>query len=148
MKDIRDGTVPDSMDPSEVYGMRPEYRQYPYERFEPNLNNLRNALNRDQGKADSDSAALAHDRRIHPKSTETAQGCGYPRWDGSEAERLLMADMDAGKHKRMRPEELYRTQEEYQRFPQQVFRDHIHQEQRARTEKPYWKRVHEERGRR
>ena len=38
----------------------------------------------------------------------------------------------------MKPQELRMTRLEYQRFPKDVFRKHIHQEVRSLTETPYW----------
>jgi len=122
----------------EVYEMRVEFRAYEFKKFSPNFRNLCDVLKRDQDKADSDAAALAHDRLIHPKGPETAKGCGYPRWDGSDAERLLTQDIDNGLHETHKPQALYKTRPEYQHFPLKVFRDHIHQVLRARLERPYW----------
>jgi hypothetical protein len=44
----------------------------------------------------------------------------------------------------MKPQELRMTRLEYQRFPKDVFRKHIHQEVRSLNETPYWlvKKMH------
>jgi hypothetical protein len=44
------------------------------------------------------AAAITHDRKIYPK--EEKNQTGKVRWDGSEAQRLLPLDMDAGKSTR------------------------------------------------
>jgi hypothetical protein len=71
------------------------------------------------------------DRRIHPKNALNHRG--EPRWEGSEAVRLLRLDMDEGKHHTMRPRDLYQTRPQYyENYPLTVFRGHIDQEERRR----------------
>ena len=82
-QDILDGKVTDSMMPKKVLAMCPEYEPYG-KNFGTNLRSLQKTIRENQAKADSDSAALAHDRRLFPPSANTSQV--YPRWDGSEAE--------------------------------------------------------------
>lgn len=101
------------------------------------LNSLRKALDKLKNKADVDSAGIEHDRRLHPINSNPP-GSSYPRWDGSAAQRLLKEDIEEGEHKQLQPRELRMTREEYQVFPLHVFRKHIHQEVRSRTETPYW----------
>ena len=38
----------------------------------------------------------------------------------------------------MQPKDLHATRPEYAAYPLTVFRNHIHQELRARKERPYW----------
>jgi hypothetical protein len=44
--------------------------------FGTNLRNLKKTIKENQAKANSDSAALANDRRLFPSSVNTSQG--YP----------------------------------------------------------------------
>jgi hypothetical protein len=115
--------------------MRPEYEPY-RKNFGTNLRSLQKTIRENQAKADSDSAALAHDRHLFPPSANTS--LGYPRWDGSVAQRLLREDVEAGLTRRYEPKELYQMQPEYQAFPLVVFRDHIYQEERSRRDRNYW----------
>jgi hypothetical protein len=117
-QDILDGKVVDSMMPKEVLAMRPEYEPY-RKNFGTNLRGLQKMIRENQAKADSDSAALAHDRRIFPPSANTSQG--YPRWDGSEAEGLLRKDIDEGLTSNFTPNVLHQMRPEYQAFPLGVF---------------------------
>jgi hypothetical protein len=135
-QDILAGKVDESMKPKKIYEMRPEYKPYIYERFQSNYKNLLESIKKDQAKADSDSAALAHDFRLRPPVAYTSKG--YPRWDGSNAQRFLKEDFNAGKVEKFTTMELRQSRPEYQDFPLKVFRDHIHQERRSRTETPYW----------
>jgi hypothetical protein len=120
----------DDMGPQVVYEQRPEFTQFPYKNFRTNLNNLRKDIIEKMAIAVSESAALANDRRIHPKKVLNPRG--EPRWEGSETIRLLRLDMDAGKHHTMKPLELRQTRQQYRNYPKGVFRGHIEQEERAR----------------
>lgn len=135
-KDIDEGKVTSNMLPSEVYEMHPEYKQYDKKNFGSNLRNLRKSIGKEKERAAFDRAAFLHDRRIHPPAAVTSRG--YPRWCGSAAERLLIEDIDNGRHEGIRPERLYRSKSEYQAFPLNVFRDHIYQETRDRKTRAYW----------
>jgi hypothetical protein len=73
---------------------------------------------------------------LRPLPARTSKG--YPRWDGSDAERLLKEDADEGLTNSIKPSDLHETRPEYQAFPLKTFRDHIHQENRSRTGKAYW----------
>jgi hypothetical protein len=135
-QDILDGKVTASMKPKEVFEMRAEYKVYGMKNFRPNLYSLRSSISANQQKADSDAVALVHDRRIHPKVAHTPKG--YPRWDGSEAQRLLKEDMESSGTNRFEPSVLRETRPEYEVFPLKVFRDHIYQEARMKTGSSYW----------
>jgi hypothetical protein len=41
-------------------------------------------------------------------------------------------DIDEGKNKRFKPEDLQNSRNEYKKYPLEVFRKHIHQEERRR----------------
>jgi hypothetical protein len=135
---IVDGKVTRAMKRRQVYEMEPEYQEYEFKNFSRNCGTLLNEYEKNYTRANADAAALVHDRTIHPVGPETAKGCGYPRWQGSDAQRLLKEDIDAGRHKDREPQELRQTRMEYQAFPLTVFRDHIHQETRSRLGRSYW----------
>jgi hypothetical protein len=136
-QDIVDGIVNESMEPKEVFQMRHEYPAYEYDNFKTNLTNLLEFIQQSRAKADSDSAALARDRRIRgPPPAQTSNG--IPRWHGSDAQRLLKEDANAGLLEECTPMELRATRLEYQAFPKKIFSDHIHQEKRAGIGKSYW----------
>jgi hypothetical protein len=79
-------------------------------------------------QADSEYAALLHHKQHFP--TPILNHGGKPQWYGSDAERLLKADVSAKIHETMAPQQLHRTRTEYQIYPLEVFRKHIHQEVR------------------
>jgi hypothetical protein len=134
-EDMKSGRIPldeGDMDANDIYMQRHEFSDFKFEQFATNLKSLRKAHLIKIDCANSDSAALAHDRRpnCHPKKTHNHRG--ELRWEGGEAERLLQLDITAGKHKMMKPELLHLTKAAYQKYPLTVFRNHIDQEVRAR----------------
>jgi hypothetical protein len=82
-------------------------------------------------QASLDNDALLHDEKILRREKPSRNG--ERRWEGSEAEKLLRADMDTNQHKIMRPKELYSSRKEYhENFALVVFRKHIDREERRR----------------
>jgi len=59
------------------------------------------------------------------------------RWQSTVAETLLKWGLDVGRHLDMPPRKLQETGPEHAPCPGKVFRDHVHQELRARKE-PCW----------
>jgi hypothetical protein len=103
------------MEPRVVYAQRPEFATFEYTQFRDRLGALRRQIIEKKDRSITDSAALAHDRQIHPDATHNHRG--EPRWEGSEAERLLRLDMDEDKHKSMKPKNVFLSRTEYQDFP-------------------------------
>ena len=134
--DIVEKRVTSDMKPKVVYAMRPEYQAFKKKNFSKNYRTLQKGIAKDQQRADVDHAAVARDLQLHPPATHHSRG--YPRWAGSEAERLLQIDVENGIHTTLKPRELRATQEEYRAYPLDVFRMHIHQETRRRKERSYW----------
>ena len=133
-EDLISGAIPlDSKDmgPKDVYRQRSEFAVFAYAQFRDRLRDLRWKTKDRNDLATSDSTALAHDQQIYPKAMHNHRG--KPRWEGSEMERLLRLDMDAGKHKHMEPIELYHSRKVYyDNYPLIVSRKHIDQEERHR----------------
>jgi hypothetical protein len=142
--DIVRGTVTPVMRPIDIYEMHQEYKNYKIDNFRTNLRNLRKSIKKDKCCADSDRDALAHDLQVrHPHVDILLRST--PFWMGSEAQKLLKKDVDAGRHEKMKPWDLWISKVAYQAFPLEVFRKHIYQEVRCRKENAYW-RVKKERG--
>jgi len=138
-KDIVEGRVTDEMDPEEVFEMHGGlYHEYEFKNFKTNLGDLKEALKKQFGKAVSDHLALWNDITHRPRNGPTDSTRPCPRWEGSEAERLLKLDMEEGLHEQMRPSDLFFSRPEYAPWPLEVFRDHIYQGSRSELETPYW----------
>jgi hypothetical protein len=132
-KDILDGKT-DDKDPKQVHEMRAEYTEYKLANFRTNFKNLQTSLSTLQDRADDDEAAFIHDEGLNLRANNKP----YPRWGGTEAEKLLQEDIDNGRNLTMKPRELQATRAEYSAYPLKVFRDHVQQEIRSRRERPYW----------
>jgi hypothetical protein len=131
--ELKKGTIPldaSDMAPDVVYLQHPEFATFQYEKFRDNLNKLRKKIKGKKTRSELDSLALQRDRKSHPKPEKNNRG--EPRWEGSEAERLLKLDVDNGKHNAMTPRNLHKSRKEYQDYALDVFRKHIHQEVKTR----------------
>lgn len=137
ISDICEGKITSSMPPKDVHNAREEYRLVPYANFRSNLRNLRLALQKTDERVAVDQAAFEKNRKAYP-ALANPPGFSYPRWDGSPAQSLLKLDVDKGRNREMRPQQLRDTMVEYAPFPKDVFRKHIHQEVRSRKDKAYW----------
>jgi hypothetical protein len=123
-QDVCARMLPRTLGPAEVHEMRREYEAVEYEKFRTNLNKLRKKLELQQSSAASDDAALQHYYMgLNPVKMNPTGGMNYPRWDLSDAQRLLKEDIAFERHKAMKPQELRMTRLEYQRFPKDVFRN-------------------------
>ena len=132
--DIVNGVVPNDMAPMDVYNMRPEYQVYKYDNFRANLKRLRDRNEDRKEWATRDRKAHDHDRKIRPKPALDHRG--EPRWEGSEAQRQLKLDVDAGIHLTMSKRAFYYSRPVYYHNYRdlRVFRDRLYQEERSRKE--------------
>ncbi|KAI2491308.1 hypothetical protein MHU86_23253 [Fragilaria crotonensis] len=129
------GTVPSVsgiMSPADVWktfcAPRPEFSGFLYQKFPQRLRAMQKQQLSKSGRAAEENAALLHDRIHFPTPTHNYRG--ELQWHGSEAERLLKFDVSIKNHERMTPHQLYHTRIQYQEYPLEVVRKHIHQEVR------------------
>jgi hypothetical protein len=137
-EDLVNDTIPlsnDEMDAYDVYLSRVEFTEFAFENFRSNLRTLRKKIGEKRLLALEEAEALEHDRNLFPLSEFDQRG--QPRWEGSDAERLLKLDMDEGYHSILKPRELWGSRGEYQVFTRKVFRKHIYQEDRSRKFRVY-----------
>ena len=135
-EDIITGAVPESMEPKNVYQMRPEYGEFKYENFRANLIHLREAVAASRVRMQADCEAYGHDRSLLSALRNLEDGDQRCiQWVESEAKTLLKRDIDDNKHLLLKPCDLYATREEYQAFTLKVFRKHIYQELDTRSKR-------------
>ena len=140
---IVDGTIPSTMKPMQVFELyckdRNEFENFQdYSNFGDRLRRLRQKVKRRSDRAELDVACLAHDRDIFPAPTVDTKG--NPMWQNSLAQELLREDLEAGKHKEMKPRVLYETRAAYNEFYDlDFFRERIYQEIKAKKHKVYIK---------
>jgi hypothetical protein len=111
-----------------VYQHMAEFNEVVFSQFEARLRDHRRRAKEQVTRSTRESEALAHDRHIFPRQMEN--GRGQPVFDLSSAKMLLRADVEDGKHLRMKPLQLQRTREEYSNFSAGVFKHRIYQEVR------------------
>jgi hypothetical protein len=120
-----DGTM--SMDPKDIYSMRPQYAEYHYAAFSDRLRGLRTTAANLMEAAQADQEAFDLYVRNHPISYHSHKG--YIQWQGSESQRLLKEDIKNGVLDRYRKKELWQSRPEYyDEIPLKEFRDKIAQE--------------------
>ena len=128
------------MTASDVYLMRPEYKEYEKQRFRTNFFNLLHSIRLKQDTADSNNAALMNDSRLRREGGTAVA----PRWDGSLAATHLKEDITNGLHDVLSPKELWETRQDYRVFELTKFWKHIYQEVRRRKTSAYWLHKQEE----
>jgi hypothetical protein len=127
-----EGMVTDMMPYSEVYQMRPEFQKYEKTKFRTNFFNLLTSIRKNQDAAVRDNEALLHDVQV---LKDRPRGI---TWNGSDAQEMLIKDVDNGIHVSLAPQELWNSREEYKMFPLKCFCDHIYQEICRRKVTNYW----------
>lgn len=110
----------------EMYEDDERFADFPFreDRYKTRINNIWSKIETVIKWAHYDSMVLQNDNLIHPKTT--THKLGKPQWNGSEAERLLPIDVEAGLHLQMKPAALQMSRTEYQVFVVDVFRKHSH----------------------
>jgi hypothetical protein len=113
-----------------IFQMHPEYKLYDRTKFSGRLSDLRRIYDEFMFRAEIDQEAFEHFRDNHQPSLFSHKG--YPEWQGSEAQRLLKLDIEAGKHTRMSKTDLHDSNREYyENYPLDTFRDKVYQELRT-----------------
>jgi hypothetical protein len=132
INDLRSSAIPmRGGDVAAIYNLRTEFGGNDpdeFRKFPLRLRAARKHVEEGMERAASEAKALDHDRQIYKESEFNQRN--EPRWQGSQAEQLLKADISSGKHNGMKPSILYKTQQEYQKFPLHIFRGHIYQEEK------------------
>ena len=130
--DLVSEEVDDTMEPKEVFMMRPEYSLYTYTNFVSNLRNLRASIRKKKEGASNSEIALRNDLSLGMIARR------QPYWPDSEASRLLIDDITSGVVGALSKKDLWLSREEYQAFPYTCFSDHVRQHIRLTKERSYW----------
>jgi hypothetical protein len=147
IKDLTDGVLP--LDDAEVsaeeawatcYTNLPEFSNVGFEQFKRQLKAHRKQLKEKTQAADTQEAALLHDRVLYPERTHYASGVRIFRM--SPALPLLQADIQSGRHNELTPSALRASRPEYAEWELKVFTQRIYQQVRRQKFINYleWKR--------
>lgn len=123
---IANNDITDEHTYDEIHSWHPEVEKTDRKKIPRRVRDLRLQIRADAGRAEADARALEHDRRLFPALA--TNHIGEPRWEGSEAQRLLRIDVKGDKHLTMKPAEFYDSREVYKSFSHEVIRSHIYQE--------------------
>jgi hypothetical protein len=122
-----------------IYTMDDEFKRFPLKRFSINLEDLRELTHEVLDKSLRDSVAVDDYLEKNPPSNMDApryNGVRYPKWQGSDAQKLLRQDLKLLLHNGslfkgkdgVLPQKIQMSKPEYQQFPLSVFRNHIYKE--------------------
>jgi hypothetical protein len=117
--------------PAQVFQMHTTYWKYDIKNFRSNLRNLRKVVHLAESEAVLSHRATIQFLEMFPP----AAGEKNPRWDNSEAKRLLRIDIKEGRHKVMKPRKLRKRRREYEKFDPDYFRQKIYQEVKRMKQK-------------
>ena len=136
---IMDGTVPEEAKDSngrstmairDIYLLHEEFAKYEYDKFSSRLRALQTKIKELNNRAEDDLQAFEIYKENHTPSLYSHKG--YIQWQGSNAQELLWIDMEAGKHKVMKPKALWESRQAYlDEFPLYAFRSKLEQEIRT-----------------
>jgi hypothetical protein len=128
--DATDANGRSTMQLREIYLMHLEFAEYDYEKFFSRLSSLQKIMKDADNRARADQEAFENFKNNQPVSLFSHKE--YIQWQGSEAQELLLQEMEQKSHETLGRMELYGTQQEYyKQFPLSVFRDKIYQKQRT-----------------
>jgi len=131
LQDLRAGTIHDNMDWVEVFQYRPEFNvgvsyAEALRLFKGRLRSARGKISKQKTRAVDELALLKQDRITHPAPAFNHRG--EPRWQGSNVQKLLKADVKNKVHETKTHTQFYLSRPEYQTLPKRILVAHIEQE--------------------
>lgn len=121
---------------SGIYNCDALFMEFKPSYFQKNLKRARKVAAAKLKHIDATEAEHQREQLAYPPNSLTVHG--YPRWPDHCASSLLKEDVKNGLAYSTKPKQLRGMRDEYQEFPLEVFRRHVHQEKRAQKEGPYW----------
>jgi hypothetical protein len=135
LRDLKDGTINRTMNWQTVFHTRPEFALGPTNSealrlFESRFSSAVKINDEKAARAQHEMALLRQDRMVHPIPQKNHRG--EPRWDGSEAQKLLKADIKNNAHATLSRMEFYSSRVEYQAWEKEFIDGHVVQEVKLR----------------
>lgn len=121
-----------TMTEEEIYKSHEWFQNYPLSKFKIYLNTLQTAAEQRRRIVEEDERIIRLELIRFPRNELTSRG--YPYWDTHPSRSFLEKDVRDGRADEMKPMQLWLSRDEYQEFPQHVFRNHVHQEKRKQRE--------------
>lgn len=115
-----------------IYGFHEDFKLYSFGKFAARLARVREDFTSNTNRAAADLLDFNNYISHHEVSKKSRKG--YPQWQGSNAQHLLLTDILNNLHKSSKPIVLWRSRPEYyNQFPLTTFRSKL--EQQIRTAK-------------
>ena len=121
---------------SDIHNCHDLFADFEPRYFQKNLKKARKVAATKLKHIDATEAEHQREQLAYPPNPITIHG--YPRWPDHRASSLLKEDVKNRLAYSIKPKQLRGMRDEYQEFPLEVFRRHVHQEKRAQKEGPYW----------
>ena len=135
-EDIQSGRIPEAMHWMTAYQLRPEFAvgetpEKAESLFSGRLRSARAIIARKEDRSAEELALLREDRQIRP--APATNHWGEPRWEGSEAQKLLKQDVANKKHVGLLPAAYYASRPQYKAwgFSAASIAGHIYQEEKT-----------------
>ena len=124
-----------------IHGQNALFCAYPLKNFITNFRNLKKSLDSERRNASFDQEAYNKEKEKYPVLRTLK--AGYPRWNHplNEAKMLLSQDTEEDgvyQNENLKPKALKALRNEYQSFPDDIFRNRLYKAKSAHKEKPYW----------
>jgi hypothetical protein len=114
----------------DIYNLHDEFKKYDIDKFAGRLKAIRDKIKELNSRADEDLVAFKNYKQNHAVSMYSHKG--YIQWQGSDAQKFLLMDIEAGKHNELKPKVLWESRRAYMdTFPLHVFRSKLEQEIRT-----------------
>ena len=88
----------------DIYNLNDEFKKYDFNNFSSRLNAVRIKIKELNSRADDDLAAFENFKENHAVSLFSHKG--YKQWQGLRSQECLLVDLEAGKHKELKPKAL------------------------------------------
>ena len=123
---------------AKIHGLNDSFRPFVITNFITNFKNLKLSIDTEAKNAAFDQ--ISYEKEIRKYPIQEMLKCGYPRWNHPNnlaTMKLLEEDTKPGGFY-LKPKELKASRAEYNKFPDQIFRNRFFKAKTAHKEKPYW----------
>jgi len=133
LEDLRANRIPPHITWVQIFQARPEFNvgvsyAEALRLFKGRLERARKKVQEQKSRAETELELMQQDRVTHPRPATNHRG--EPQWEGSDAQKLLKADIKNGVLATMTKTQFYLSRPEYRALPKAILVGHIDQEVR------------------
>ena len=137
--DPKDSRKVRGMSAEQIWRSHPQFQLYDLEKFKTHNKDMKALTDKRKALISDEEACYRRDMLKLPRSDKSSRG--IPFWHTHAASELLREhvslEMD-GTIKKIKPQQLWKSREEYKEFPLKIFRKHVYQERTKQLAAPYW----------